>query len=100
VIRTLIDENELIILVLGGASLLIFIINYKSFKLIPSWKYFLFAFLFLVSGSLLTTIEVLFFPDILNVMEHLFLLLTTFFLMIWIVKITRSEKSRDEHSDN
>jgi hypothetical protein len=96
----MVDENELIILVLGGASLLIFIINAKSIKLIPSWRFFIMAFLFLVFGSFLTIIEALVFPEFLNFVEHLFYLLCTFFLLIWIFRITEGDKFHDKHSNN
>jgi len=90
----MLNENELIMLVLGFA-IMIFIISYRAkIRRMPLWKLLITAFGFLVLAWIFTITEVFFMADFMNFMEHLFYASGALLLAYWCMRSVPEIKGR------
>ncbi|MCF6177138.1 MAG: hypothetical protein L3J71_15375 [Victivallaceae bacterium] len=77
------NENEVAMLLLcfGGV---IFIINKRrEYKRIPHWRLIQTSFYMFFVAVVLTVAESFIFPTLLNILEHLSYMLSSFMLLLW-----------------
>ncbi len=79
----MIQNNELILLILGLGVLIFFSVLRRRMQDIPKPGCFFSAFAVLAAGWLLTVLEGLFWTDWLNLLEHVCYALSSILLTIW-----------------
>ena len=79
----MIENNEIILLILGLGVLIFFSVLRKRIRDIPKPGYFFSAFVVLTAGWLLTVLEGLFWSDWLNLLEHVCYALSSILLTVW-----------------
>ena len=79
----MIEDNEIILLILGLGVMIFFGVHRKRMQDIPNRKYFFSAFAVLMAGWVLTVLEGLFWTDTLNLLEHLCYALSSILLTVW-----------------
>ncbi len=79
----MIHNNEIILLILGLGVLIFFGVHRKRMQNIPKPGCFFSAFAVLTAGWVLTVLEGLFWPDLLNLLEHLCYALSSILLTVW-----------------
>lgn len=88
----MIHENEVVML-LFCIGIFIFIINkYREYTRIPFWRFILAAFGLFFTAVIMTIAEDFFWNDFLNLLEHLFYMLSSVFMLIWCWKAFRYDK--------
>ena len=79
----MIQNNELILLILGLGVLIFFSVLRNRMQDIPKPGCFYSAFAVLTAGWLLTVLEGLFWTDLLNLLEHVCYALSSILLAVW-----------------
>jgi hypothetical protein len=79
----MVQENELILLILGIGVLAFFALGRVRIKELPGWRMFLVAFAVLTIGWVLTVLEGFFWPYALNLLEHVCYALSSILLAVW-----------------
>ena len=82
----MIQENEIIMCVLGIGTLTFMLLKYKILKRIPSFNLLAVGFCLLVTGWIFTAMEGFFWEEILNFLEHLCYAASTLMVTIWYWK--------------
>jgi len=93
----MINEDELIMLILGIA-ILIFLFSYRTkIMRIRSWKILITGFGFLLASWVFTIVEVFVLSDIMNFLEHLFNSLGIIVFTLWCILSVPEIKGRLEN---
>jgi hypothetical protein len=79
-----IKPDEVVILSLGTAALFFMLSRRERLKTLPYSSLFLSSFVTLLAAWVLTILEDLFLPDIMNVLEHVGYAASTVLLMLWV----------------
>ncbi|MBW2407667.1 MAG: hypothetical protein JRF17_09880 [Deltaproteobacteria bacterium] len=83
----MIQQNEIIMLLLGIGCLIFIWVNKQKVKRIPVAKPLIAGFYVLLAGYLLTFLEGLFWNDLLNVLEHICYTASSILMAVWCWKI-------------
>ena len=88
----MIQENEIVMLLLGGGVFIFTLTNRLMFNRLPAWK-ILFAGLYLLfAGWILTVLEGFFWKDFLNYVEHMCYAGSSVLVAVWCCKVFGSGK--------
>lgn len=83
----MIQENEIVMLMLGF-GVFIFTLAYKiRIKRIPEWRFLMAGFYFLLTAWFLTVLESFFWNNLLNHLEHLSYACSSTLMLIWCCRI-------------
>ena len=91
----MIQENEIIMCVLGLGILTYTLVNKSLFKRIPSSKILLVAFCTVAVGWVLTVLEGFFWYSILNFIEHMCYAASSILTVIWCWKVFPGAKEAE-----
>ncbi|ACL03142.1 hypothetical protein Dalk_1442 [Desulfatibacillum aliphaticivorans] len=80
----MIEENEFIMLILCLAILVRLLTNYERLQKIPHNTFLLLSFVAFFAATAATICEGYLLPDILNLTEHLFYLVSAVLLTFWL----------------
>ncbi len=83
----MVQENEIIMLILGLGVLLFLLGNRSRIKRFPSSNYLVLAFYLLLTGWILTVLEGFFLTDLLNFCEHASYALSSLSLTTWCWRV-------------
>jgi len=89
----MIEEGELLVFILGIVVFIFILINYEHLKTIPKFNFFLISVILILIAWFATVFEALFFYNLLNFIEHLFYVLSSIFILIWIILIMRKRSA-------
>ena len=90
--REMIQENEIIMCVLGIGTLAFMLFNYKQLRRTPSFNILAVGFFLLVAGWILTALEGFFWEGTLNFIEHLCYLVSAILVTIWCLVLFGGQK--------
>jgi len=79
----MIQQNEVVMLVLGIGVAIFILGNYSQFKRFPSATVLVVGFSVLLAGWVLTVLESFYFPGFFNFFEHLCYAISTVLLTTW-----------------
>ncbi len=83
----MIEENEIVMLIIGLGVLIFVLGNRMQLKRIPSAGFLLLAFHALLAGWVLTVLEGFFWGELLNYLEHMSYAVASFLLAVWCWKV-------------
>ena len=83
----MIQQNEIIMLLLGIGCMIFILVNKQKVKRIPAAKTLITGFCVLLAGYVLTILEGLFWKDSLNVLEHICYTASSILMAVWCWKI-------------
>ena len=83
----MIQQNEIIMLLLGIGCLIFIWVNKQKVNRIPVAKPLMAGFYVLLAGYVLTFLEGLFWQDFLNVLEHICYTASSILMAVWCWKI-------------
>ena len=83
----MIQQNEIIMLLLGIGCMIFILVNKQKVKRIPAAKILIAGFYVLLSGYVLTILEGLFWNELLNVLEHICYSVSAILMAVWCWKI-------------
>lgn len=92
----MIEENELILFILGLVSFIFILINRSKLKKIPSFDYFIIFLSLILIAWFSTVIEAVIFYDFLNWLEHICYFLSSLVFLTWILLILKSRRMKDD----
>lgn len=90
----MIQQNEIIMLLLGIGCMIFILVNKQKVKRIPAAKILFAAFYVLLVGYVLTIFEGLFWKDFLNVLEHSCYTASSVLVAVWCWKIFAYKQGR------
>ena len=79
----MIEQNEVVMLVLGIGVLIFILGNYSQLKRFPSAKILVVGFSVLLAGWVLTVLEGFYLPGLFNFLEHICYAISTVLLATW-----------------
>jgi hypothetical protein len=88
----MIQENEIVMLLIGVGVLIFIVKNRVQFKRLPEWKILTMAFYVLLVGWVLTVIEGFFWKAIFNLLEHICYASSSVLVAAWCWKVFGIEK--------
>ncbi len=88
----MIQQNEIIMLLLGIGCMIFILVNKQKVKRIPVAKTLIAGFYVLLAGYVLTILEGLFLKDLLNVLEHICYASSSILMADWCWKIFAYKK--------
>jgi asparagine N-glycosylation enzyme membrane subunit Stt3 len=93
----MVQENELIVLVIGEIVLAFALKNRRIiYAAVPSGRFFLWAvFVMLVLGWLFTVTESFFLNNIQNLFEHICYMVSSLALLVWCLRLKRTSRDRE-----
>ena len=83
----MLQENELILMILGIGVLVFFTGGRVRIKELPYWRTFLMAFAVLMIGWAFTVLEGFFWPYALNLLEHICYAVSSILLAVWCWRV-------------
>jgi len=83
----MIQQNEIIMLLLGIGCMIFILVNKQKVKRIPLAKLLIAGFYVLLAGYVLTILEGLFWMDFLNVLEHICYTTSSILMAVWCWKL-------------
>ena len=83
----MIQQNEIIMLLLGVGCMIFILVNRQKVKRIPVAKILIAGFFVLLAGYVLTILEGLFWNEFLNVLEHICYSASSILMAVWCWKI-------------
>ncbi|MEE4603789.1 MAG: hypothetical protein V2J65_21080 [Desulfobacteraceae bacterium] len=83
----MIQQNEIIMLLLGVGCMIFILVNRQKVKRIPVAKILIAGFYVLLAGYVLTILEGLFWNEFLNVLEHICYSASSILMAVWCWKI-------------
>lgn len=95
----MIQENELIMLLLGLGVLIFLIANLSQLRRIPESTLLIASYVVLLFGWVLTVAEGFLLSRVINFMEHLCYAVSSVLLALWIWKICKSGKGPSDAGD-
>jgi hypothetical protein len=84
---TMVQENEIVMLLLGVGVLIFTVKNHVHFKRLPACKILTTAFYVLFGGWVLTVIEGFFWNELLNLFEHICYCASSVLVAAWCWKV-------------
>ncbi len=90
----MIQENELVMLLIGIGVLIFLLRNHDKIKQIPSPKLFFTSFLAIFTGWSATVFESFFLNDFLNLIEHLAYTTSSLLIATWCWQVFFKNRSR------
>ena len=94
----MIQENELIMLLIGIGTFIFILINYSKFNDLPKSEIIIISFTILVIGWFFTILEGFFYEEFLNFIEHSCYAIASILLAIWFIIVFR--KGREDNESN
>jgi hypothetical protein len=91
----MLQENEVVMLILGIGVLLFIILNKVHIKKINSWKILFGGYCFLLSGWLFTVLEGFFLEQYLNLLEHICYFISLVMVVFWCWKSANRTKEEE-----
>ena len=88
----MIQENEIVMLILGVGVFIFTLVNQMEIKRIPAWQTLMLGFYILLVGWLLTVLESFFWKGLLNYLEHLSYACSSTLMAVWCWKVFGSKK--------
>jgi hypothetical protein len=88
----MVQENEIVMLLLGVGVLIFTVNNRVRFKRLPEWKILTTAFYVLFGGWVLTVIEGFFWNALFNLFEHICYATSAVLMATWCWKVFGIEK--------
>jgi hypothetical protein len=88
----MIQQNELIMLLLGIGGMVFILLNIKKVKRIPGANTLVAGYYVLLGGYVLTLLEGFFWKDLLNIIEHICYAASSVLIAIWCWKIFSHQK--------
>lgn len=88
----MIEQNEIIMLLLGISCTIFILVNKQKVKRIPAAKILVAGFYVLLAGWVLSILEGLFWKDLLNVLEHICYTASSILMAVWCWKIFAYKK--------
>lgn len=88
----MIQENEIIMLVLGLGVLVFMLVNYSAIKRIISFSLLTAAFYVLIVGWTMTILEAFFWQSVLNFLEHISYALSAVMVAVWFWRVFAGQK--------
>jgi hypothetical protein len=82
-----IQENEIVMLILGGGVFIFTLVYQMRIKRIPEWQILVSGFYFLFAGWVLTVIESFFWENPLNYLEHLSYACSSTLMAVWCWRV-------------
>lgn len=92
----MLQENEVVMLLLGFGILLFITVSIREIKRIYAWNILIFSYLWLLTGWIFTVLEGFFLENFLNILEHVSYALSALIMMLWCWKITYNRKVEDK----
>jgi cell shape-determining protein MreD len=90
----MIQQNEIIMLLLGMGCMIFILVNKQKVKRIPAARTLIAGFCVLLAGYLLTIAEGFLWNDFLNVLEHVCYTTSSIIMAVWCWKIFTLTKGR------
>jgi hypothetical protein len=90
--RAMIQENEIVMLIIGLGVFIFVLGNRPQLKRIPHADWFLPAFYLLLAGWILTVVENILWGEVLNYLEHICYAAASLLLAVWCWKVFRGKK--------
>jgi hypothetical protein len=88
----MLDENEVIMLLLGAGILVFTITNRSQIRRIPFSKHLMTAYYLLLAGWVATILEGFFLERYLNFIEHFLYAASAVIVSLWCLKATKNNK--------
>ncbi len=88
----MIQQNEIIMRLLGIGCMIFIWVNKQKVKRIPVSKTLMAGFYVLLAGYVLTILEGLFWEDLLNILEHICYAASSILMAVWCWKILPIKK--------
>lgn len=88
----MIEENELILFILGLVSFIFILMNHSKLKEIPSINYFLVFLSLILVAWFSTVIEAVIFYEFLNGLEHICYFFSSLVFLVWIILLLKSRR--------
>ncbi|MFH1488860.1 MAG: hypothetical protein ABII06_08150, partial [Pseudomonadota bacterium] len=85
--RKVIQENEIVMLLLGIGVFIFTLVNRSTLKRIPSWEILIGGFYVLLAGWVLTVLEGFLWKDLFNYLEHICYTGSSLFMALWCWKV-------------
>lgn len=92
----MLQENEVVMLLLGIAVLFFIVLNTKQVKRIYAWNVLVFSYLCMLSGWIFTILEGFFLEYYLNILEHVSYFISSVILAFWCWKFINNSKVEDK----
>ena len=89
-----VQTNELIQLLLGIGVLIFMLANRSRLSRIADYPLLFASFAVMLTGWILTVLEGLFWPDLLNTIEHFTHFVAAALLLLWCVRTTQRKGNR------
>jgi len=86
-ITTLVQNNELLILILAIAVVIFWHMNKSNLTDLPQCRTLYTGFCFLLASWVFTIVESYVLEELFNMLEHIFLMLASAFLMVWVFMV-------------
>lgn len=90
--KKMIQDNEVVMLLLGMGGLWFVIKHHNQVKRINGWFYLLASFFLILIGWTATILEAFFLEDLLNLIEHSCYSLSAIMLFVWSWKFVNTSK--------
>jgi predicted ABC-type exoprotein transport system permease subunit len=84
------QENELITFIIVLGILVFLLANRKRIDILMD-RYLLLSFFFYIAASVFTVVESFLLPSLLNILEHVSILLHSVFFTVWIWRIIKQK---------
>ena len=88
----MIQENEIVMLLLGVGVFIFTLVNRSMFKRLQSWKILIAGFYVLLAGCVFTVIEGFFWIGLLNYLEHMCYAGSSLLVAFWCWRVFGSHK--------
>jgi len=88
----MVQENEIVMLLLGIGVLIFTLNNLSQLKLIPKWRILIWTFHIVLGGWLLTVLESFLWNELLNFLEHTCYAVSSVLMAVWCWKVFGAEK--------
>ena len=88
----MIQENEIILLLLGTGVLIFLLGNRQKLKHIPVWKILIAGFCVILAGWVLTVLEGFFWKELFNLLEHACYAGGSILMAVWCFKVFVNRK--------
>ena len=79
----MLQENEIIMLILSAGALTAIVTNAHRLVKLPRQKLLISSFVFFTLAALFTNLEGLFWPELLNIVEHFCIMVSSILIAVW-----------------
>ncbi len=92
----MIQENEILMLILGGGVFIFTLVYQMRIKRIPAWQILIAGFYILLAGWVLTVLESFFWKVPLNYLEHMCYACSSVLMAVWCWKVILVSKKETD----